>query len=212
MPTQRLSMGKTREILRLTWDKKRSGRQAAISCKVSPSTVSSVLRRGQVAGLKWPLPADLDDTALDALLYPAPLGKVERPEPDYAAVYRGLKDKGVTKQLAWMEYRENYPDGFGYSRFCWGYPEWSAHLHVTMRQTHRAGEKLFIDYAGHTIGVTDGDTGEVTEMQVFVATLGASNFTYAELHPGQDLHSWIGGHVRAFEYIGGVPKSACSTT
>ena len=206
MPAQRLSMRKTREILRLAWGRGLASRQVARSVRVSPSTVMAALSRATVAGLSWPLPEELDDAALDALLYPGQKARRGRPEPDYAVMYRELKKKGVTLQLLWQSYREQHPDdGYGYSCFCERYRRWRKKLDVTMRQEHRAGDKLFVDYAGQTIGVTDRDTGEVTDYQVFVATLGASNFTYVELHSSQDLHSWIGGHMRAFEYIGGVP-------
>lgn len=207
MPAQRLSMRKTREILRLAWGQRLPGRQVARSCHVSPSTVSGALSRATVAGLSWPLPDDLDDDALEALLYPGPKARTGRAQPDYKETYREMKRKGVTLRLLWQEYRERHPDdGFGYSCFCEGYRRWRKKLDTTMRQEHRAGEKVFVDYAGQTIGITDRDTGEVTEMQVFVATLGASNFTYVEVHRAQDLHSWVGGHMRAFEYFGGVPS------
>ncbi len=206
MPTQRVSMRKTREILRLGWGRGLPGRQVARSCRVSPSTVSGALSRATVAGLSWPLPEELDDAALEALLYPGQKARSGRAEPDYPAIYRELKRKSVTLRLLWQTYREQYPDdGYGYSCFCERYRQWRKKLDVTMRQVHRAGEKLFVDYAGQTVGVTNRDTGEVTQMQVFVATLGASNFTYVEVHKSQDLHSWIGGHMRAFEYFSGVP-------
>ncbi len=207
MPAQRLSMRKTREILRLRWGVGLAGRQVARSCNVSPSTVYKVMGRAKLAGLSWPLPDDLDDAALDALLYPRPSRSRSRVAPDFPAMYRELKQKGVTLQLLWCEYRERYPtDGYGYTQFCEKYRRWRKELSVTMRQSHRAGEKLFVDYAGHTIDVTDPETGELTAHQVFVAVLGASNYTYVELHEAQNVRSWVGGHARAFEYFGGVTE------
>jgi len=165
--------------------------------------VHDTLARAQLARLSWPLPEDLDDAALEALLYPGQKGRKGRPEPEYARMYRELRRKGVTLQLLWHEYRADHPDnGYGYSQFCDRYRRWRKQLDVTMRQEHRAGDKLFVDYAGQTVGVTDPDTGEVTDYQVFVATLGASNFTYVEIHESQKLRLWIGGHMRAFEYFG----------
>jgi transposase len=175
------------------------------SCNVSPSTVHDTVARARLAGLSWPLPDDMDDAALEALLYPGPRGRAGRPEPDYPQMYRELKRKGVTLQLLWLEYREDHPDdGLGYSCFCGRYRRWRKQLDLTMRQEHQAGEKVFVDYAGQTIGVTDPLTGEVTDYQVFVATLGASNFTYVEVHEAQSLRCWVGGHMRAFEYFHGV--------
>ncbi len=208
MPAHRLSMRKTREILRLRWGLGLAGRMAARSCKVSASTVHDVLARAKLAGLSWPLPAELDDAALEALLYPGKPASRHRPLPDCAAMYRELRQKGVTLQLLWHEYRMRYPDdGLGYSAFCERYRAFRKKLEVTMRQEHRAGEKMFVDYAGQTVGVTDPETGEVTQLQVFVATLGASNYTYCEVHASQDLRCWTMAHMRAFEFFGGVPEA-----
>ncbi len=207
MPAHRLTMRKTREILRLRWSVGLAGRAAARSCKVSASTVHDVLARAKQAGLSWPLPDKLDDAGLEALLYPGAPASRQRPLPDCAVMYRELRRKGVTLQLLWHEYRERYPDdGLGYSAFCERYRAFRKRLEVTMRLEHRGGEKMFVDYAGQTIGVTDPETGEVTELQVFVATLGASNFTYCEAHASQDLRCWTMAHMRAFEYFGGVAE------
>jgi transposase len=125
--------------------------------------------------------------------------------PDFEAIYRELKRKGVTLQLLWQEYKQQHPDdGYQYSQFCERYRRWRAQLDVVMRQEHRAGEKLFVDYAGQTMPVIDPETGEVRELSVFVAVLGASNYTYAEVHEDQTLASWIRGHIHAFEFFRGV--------
>jgi transposase len=168
--------------------------------------VSSAVARARLASLSWPLPEGLDDAELEARLYPGQQPVKPRAELDFAAIYRELKrGDGVTLQLLWYEYRQRELDGYGYSQFCSLFRGWRKQLDVVMRQSHRGGDKLFVDYAGQTLGVTDRDTGEVTELQVFVATLGASNYTYAELHESQSLRYWLGGHMRAFEYFGGVP-------
>ena len=205
MPGARLSMRKTREILRLRWADKRSLREIGLACGVGSTTVHDVLARAKAAGLRWPLPDDVDDAVLEAKLYAPPEGGRERPLPDFAAVYRELKRRGVTLELLWQEYRVAHPnDGYGYSRFCDLYREWRGQLDVVMRQEHRAGEKLFVDWAGMTMSIVDATTGEVKEHPVFVAALGASSFTYAEVCESQALRCWIAGHIHAFEYVGGV--------
>ena len=117
-----------------------------------------------------------------------------------------LRGKNVTLFLLWQEYREANPDGYQYSWFCEHYRAWQGKLDLVMRQDHRAGEKLFVDYAGHTVPVIDRTTGEIHEAQVFVAVMGASNYTYAEATWSQTLPDWIGSHIRAFEFLGGVPE------
>jgi transposase len=198
-------MRKLREVIRLRLDAKQSGRAIARSCQLSPATVSGYLGRIADAKLTWPLPDALQsDEALERLLFPDerhPLA--QRPEPDWAQVHRELKKKHVTKQLVWLEYREGHPDGYQYSQFCARYARWAKRLSVTMRQTHRAGEKMFIDFSGDGIDIVDPATGECQRAKLFVAVLGASNLTYAEPALSEDLPAWIGGHVRALEYFGG---------
>ena len=201
-------MRKIREVLRLKWAAGMSNRRIAASCGVSRPTVSEYLRRAESAGLSWPLPADASDARLERLLFPPPpdLPASARGVPDFAEVHRQLKRKGVTLFLLWQEYRAACPDGYQYSWFCERYGVWRGKLDVVMRQDHRAGEKLFVDYAGQTVGVIDRTTGELRQAQVFVAVLGASNYTYAEATWTQGLPDWIGAHVRAFEFIGGAPE------
>jgi transposase len=205
MPATRLSMRKTREILRLRCGEGRSLREVALSCGTGAATVHGVIVRARVAGLTWPLPADLDDAELEARLYPPPRGRANRPLPDFAALYRELKRRGVTLELLWQEYRAAQGDaGYGYSRFCDLYRQWRGQLDVVMRQEHCAGEKLFVDWAGMSMEIVDAATGEVTAHPVFVAALGASSFSYAEVCASQALTWWVQGHIHAYEYIGGV--------
>jgi transposase len=177
---------------------------------VARSTVQLCLDRTAAAGLSWPLPATLTDQALEAMLF-APLGG-SRPgarhkaEPDWTAIHQELRRPGVTLLLLWQEYRAIHPGGYGYSRWCELYRSWESRLSPTMRQAHPAGERLFVDYAGHTVEVVDGSTGELRSAQVFVAVLGASNYTYAEATWSQGLPDWIGAHVRALAFLGGVPR------
>jgi transposase len=154
----------------------------------------------------------LSDEALGRLLYPPPqlATKVLRPQPDWAAIHRELRRPGVTLQLLWEEHRGIHPDGYGYSRYCELYRAWEGRLSPTMRQLHVAGERMFVDYAGTTLEVVDGTTGEVRVCQLFVAALGASNYTYAEATFTQRLVDWIGSHTRAFAFFGGVTAQIVS--
>lgn len=208
MSQVRLSMRKLEEILRLKYEAGLSHRAIAQSCSVSPSTVSEYITHAQAAGLSWPLPEGLSAEQLDELLFPqrAPASGRSIPPPDWAAVHKELRRKSVTLSLLWVEYRQEHPEGYGYSQFCQHYRQWARQLKPMMRQKHRAGEKLFIDYAGQTVPVVAPQTGEIRAAQIFVAVLGASNYTYAEAHESQELAHWIGAHVRALAFLGGVPE------
>ena len=208
MPQTSLSMRKIEEILRLKYQGGLSHRAIAKSCAVSASTVSTYLTHAKAAGLSWPLPEGVSAEQLETLLFPAQGSAAERdiPQPDWKSIRKELKRKGVTLSLLWVEYRQDHPEGYGYSQFCHRYRQWAQLLDPVMHQEHKAGEKLFVDYAGQTVKVVDPHTGEIREAQVFVATLGASNYTYAEAHWQQDLPNWIGAHVRAFEFLGGAPE------
>ena len=208
MPAKRLSMRKIKEVLRLKWGKGMSNRKIATSCGIGRLTVSEYLRRAEEAGVGWPLPADLDDARLERQLFPPPpdLPAQVRGIPDWLVIHRELKLKSVTLFLLWQEYRTAHPDGYQYSWFCDHYRAWQGKLDVVMRQDHRAGEKLFIDYAGQTVPIIDRATGEICEAQIFVAVLGASNYTYAEATWSQSLPDWIGSHIRTFSFLGGITE------
>lgn len=201
-------MRKIREVLRLFHEQGRSRRQIAQSLGLAHSTVGRYLRRAERAGLGWPLPVELDDRALEARLFPpAPSPGTSRPVPEWRRIYEELSShKGVTLQLLWLEYRENHPDGYGYSRFCELYRAWRDQLDVVLRQTYRAGEKCFVDYAGVPVEVVDAETGELREAVVFVGVLAASNYTFVDLAWSRSLPDWIAAHVRMFAFFGGVPE------
>ena len=201
-------MRKIREVLRLKWQNGCHNKQIATSCKIARSTVREYLKRAQEAGLSWPLDPELDESTLESMLFPVKeAGSTpERQIPSMEYLFRELKRKSVTLQLLWYEYKQANPEGYQYSQFCNIYRQWVKKLDVTLRQEHRAGEKLFIDYAGQTISIVGRKTGEITEAQIFVATLGASNYTFAEASLSQDLPSWIKSHVHAFEFFGGVTE------
>ncbi|MCR5880230.1 IS21 family transposase [Phenylobacterium sp. J367] len=208
MPSERLSMRRIRELLRLRFEVGLSTRLIASSLGISKGAVSDYLQRAQVAGLGWPLPEALDDTALERRLFPGqPPSKAPRAEPDWAAVDRELRRKGVTRSLLWQEYRAEHPDGYGYAWFCQHYDAWKARQAPTMRQRHRGGEKVFVDYAGDTLEVIDPETGAVRPMKLFVAAMGASSYVYAEARPSEGLADWIGCHVGLFAALGGVPAT-----
>src|SRR5665811_1568941 len=213
MSGQRLPMRKIRDVLRLSAGGM-SKRKIAISLSVGATAAGDCIRRARRSGLAWPLPDDLGDEALEVRLYPASAAlaesKARRPQPAWPAIHRELRRKGVTLQLLWEEHRAAHPDGHGYSRFCEVYRTWEGRLSPTMRQTHVAGERLFVDYAGTTLEVIDGTTGEVIAAQLFVATLGASSYTYAEATFTQGLADWIGSHTRAFAFFGGVSAMVVS--
>lgn len=207
MPQEPLSMRKIREILRLKHECHLSNRAIGRSLRIAHSTVAECLRRFREAGLGWPLPEGLDDDHLSALLYPPPPAPSTRvlPEPNWAHVHQELRRKGVTLQLLWEEYHKAHPEGFRYSRFCERYAAWKKRVEPSMRQTYKAGDKCFVDYAGPTLPVVDPDTGQIRDAYLFVGTLGASSYTYAEAHFHQDLANWTAAHVRMFAFFGGAP-------
>lgn len=207
MPGKRVSMRKIREALRLKWGLGVDERQIAKSCRISRSTLWEYLRRAKDSGLSWPLPDELDDAALEALLFKGdPNRGAKRPEPAWQEIHRERKRKGVTLLLLWQEYIAQHPEGYGYVTFTIKYRKWRGGLDATMRQDHKAGEKLFVDYAGMTLPITDPHSGEVRDAQIFVATLGASNYSYSEATWSQGLGDWLDSHRRALEFFGGSPQ------
>ena len=207
MANNRLSMRKITEVLRLYFEHNRSKREIARIIGASPSTVTDYLSRAKLSGLSYPLPPDVDEAALERRLFPpSEPSAVQRPAPDWAAVHAGLRRKGVTLDLLWQEYKAERTDGFQYSAFCEHYRRWRQHLSLSMRQTHTPGERLFIDYAGPTVEITEMHSGEIRQAQIFVAVLGASNYTYIEATWSQQLPDWIGSHVRALDFFGGVTE------
>ena len=179
MPTPRVLMSKIRQALRLLADAGLSMRQVAAALGVSKSTVSEIAMYARDAGVDWPLATTLSDDELQARLYPPPRPRSStRQEPDYAVLHQELKRPGVTLQLLWEEYRAGAGDAaYRYSAFCEKYRAWVKRQKRSMRQVHPGGERLFVDYAGQTVPVVDPVSGEIRRAQVFVAVLGASNYT-----------------------------------
>jgi len=201
-------MRKVKEALRLKFSCGLSISGIARSLNVARSTVSEYLSRADSARISWPLPSDIDDDALERLLFPVSpsVPSSTRPLPDFSDIHEELKRKGVTLLLLWQEYKARHPDGYQYTRFCNRYRKWKGQLDLPMRFNHKAGEKLFVDYCGPTLPVVNRKTGEVREAQIFVAVLGASSYTFTEASWTQSLPDWIGSHVRAFDYFGGVTE------
>src|SRR5271169_3372726 len=202
-------MRKLKEVLRLH-SLGLSQHQIARSCSISQSTVHEYLAAAQAAGMTWPAPEHWDDQQIERTLFPqrpAPAIWRKHPEPDWAHLHQELQThKDLTLQLLWQEGRESNPDGYGYSRFCDLYRRWLKKLDVVLRQEHRAGEKMFVDYAGATIPIHNAESGEAHGAAVFVAVLGASSYMFAEATTGQDLRNWIGSHMRAFGVFHGVSE------
>jgi len=208
MSRKRTSMRKIKDVLRLRFESKLSVRQVGRACNLRRSTVNDYLTRAKTAGVSWPIPEDWDDKELEGRLFsekPTPSG-LGKSLPDWAEVYEEVKKRGVTLQLLSEEYLSDYPDGIRYSQFCDLFKKWKRKLNAVMRQQYKWGEKCFVDYAGQTIPVTDPETGDTRKAQIFIAVLGASNYTYCEAQSDQKLRNWINGHVRTCDYYQGVPE------
>lgn len=198
-------MRQLREVLRLTYEARLPQRAIAKACRVGLGTVSTYLQRATAAGLSWPLPPELDDGALEARLFPRPALATDRARPAWAEVHQELKKAGVTLALLWQEYRAAHPDGYAYSQFCEHYRQWRRALRPSMRQVHRAGEKLFVDFSGKRPSLVDPATGDEIAVELFVGVLGASGLIYAEATRSQDLASWVDAHGRMLDYFQGSP-------
>ena len=207
-------MRKLREVLRLRFELKLGYQQIGRGCSIAVSTVHKYLKCAEAAGVTWPLPEDWDEARVEAAVFPRREPNIAehhpaRKPPDFAAIHEQLRgNKYVTLQLLWEEYRDADAAGYRYSRFCELYQRWRSKLDLVLRQEHKAGEKMFVDWAGATIPVYDRDTGLAAPSSLFVATLGASSYTWAEATRDQQMESWLRAHVHAFEYFGGIPALA----
>lgn len=203
-----LSMIKIRDILRQRYELNSSYRGIARSLNISLSTVGEYLRRAKAADIRWPLPEGMSDDELRNLLFlPSTDGSTSsKPQPDWAYVHIELAKKGMTLLLLWREYKEQHNNGLGYTQFCKHYQTYRQHLQPVMRQRHKAGEKVFVDYAGMTMPWLDANTGEIHEAQIFVGTLGASHYTFVHASASQQLPDWLESHRLMFDYFGGVSE------
>jgi len=208
MPTKRLSMRQLREILRLHLQSQLGVRHIHRSLRLSVGVVSKILNKAQELGLDWDSTQQLDEVQLAQLFYPRSNNQLSSTMvmPSWSQARTDLTGKNVTKYLLWEEYTQQHPNSsYSYSQYCYHFATWLGKQKRSMRQIHKAGDTLFVDYAGQTMPVVNGTTGEVRYAQIFVAVLGASNYTYAEATWSQSLPDWLGSHVRAFEFINGVP-------
>ena len=208
MPTAPISMRKLKEILRLKYGANLTHRQIAKSLSISPSSVSTYANRAAQLGItSWPLDDTWDDSKLTRAFFATKVQPKQYYLPDWLTVKQGLRCKTMTLLLLWQEYAEQHPEGhYSYNHYCRQYKAWLKTQKLSMRQHHKAGEKLFVDYCGPTIPIVNPRTGESRTAQVFVAVMGASNYTYAEATLSQGLEDWIMSHVRCFEFLGGVPE------
>src|SRR5450432_2527595 len=209
VPTKQLSMRKTREILRLKWVLGRSHREITNTLAVALGTTTQVVRRAERAKItSWSDVDLLSDEELDARMYPPPVQNGEpRPEPNLPAIHIELRRTGVTLRLLHEEYVAANPNAYGYTKYVALYNAWAERLKITMRQVHKAGEKCFVDYSGAKPSIVDRNTGVRVEVELFVAVMGASNYTYAEVTATQRSADWIASHVRVVEFFGGTPRA-----
>jgi len=207
MARPRKNMSQLRDILRLTMQLGLSGNQAEQSLSISRMKVQKCIQRAKAASLRWSDISEMSDEALETLLFPPPPVKENKAAGiDWVNVHKELKRKSVTKRLLWEEHFPEEVSGLSYSQFCRRYKAWLAERNLSMRQEHKAGEKLFVDFAGHTILITDRETGEVTKAEIFVATFGASNYTFFRAVASQQIPDWLAVHIQALRFFGGVPK------
>ena len=206
MAREPLPMCKIEQILKLHFSEGLSVRKIAQRLGLKRSTVNDYLKRASRAGVSWPLSSERTEHNLYSTLLSSPERSSTRPLPDWNYIHEELRKKGVTLQLLHQEYLESHPEGYRYSQFCERYRRFRKTLNVCMRQTYRAGEKLFVDYAGQRIAVHDKPNAKISKAHLFVAVLGVSNYTYAEAFRSGGLEDWIAAHVNAFEYFGGVTE------
>jgi len=204
MPAEKVSMRKIKELLKLHHEQV-SNREIARRLGIGAGSVSRYLARAKAVNLVWPLNDEWSEDKIYSVLFPTEHKSSVYPLPDFGKVHQELKRKGVTLMLLWYEYQQQNPGGYSYSRYCELYQEFAGKCTPSMRLTHRAGEKLFVDYSGLTVPWTDKETGEIHRAQIFVAVLGASNYTFIEATSDQSLWSWVESHVHAFEFFSGVP-------
>ncbi|MBI2859660.1 MAG: IS21 family transposase [Chloroflexi bacterium] len=210
MTNKRLPMRKIKEVLRLKYVCGLGEREIAQSCRIARTTVGNYLKRAEAAGLTWSVASGQTEAELESRLFlwgNSP-SDPPRPLPDCQYIYDQLRDYrkvNLTLTQLWLEYKERHPDGYQYTQFCEYYHRWRGKLDYCMRQEHRAGEKLFIDYCDG-LSIVVPATGELTLTQLFVAVWGASSYTYAEATLTQTLPNWVGSHVRAFAYFNCAPR------
>ena len=199
-------MKKIREVIRLRFDRGASIGQIATACKMGRSTVGEYLDRAAGANITWPLPEGLSDAELQSQLFPAKRKANSRPVPDWNEVRKQLTRKGVTLLLLWQEYIALNPEGYGYTRYTGLFKNWLATSELSMLQPHKAGEKLWVDWAGLKMSLADAETGELSEISVFVSAMGSSQMIFARAFESENSRNWLEAHVSAFGFYGAMPE------
>jgi len=206
MTQRKIEMRKIKEIIRL-YENNISQRDIGNSLNISKTAVQTVLNKYKLLDISFLDIENIDENDLEKIFYTNQKSdKSEKLSLDFSKINIELRKKGVTLQLLWSEYKDNNPDGLQYSRFCALYKEWTKYNTLVMRQTHKAGEKLFIDFSGLTIEWLNLEKNIIEKSEIFVSVLGASNYTFAYAVNSQSLENWIKSHVKAFEFYGGVPE------
>ena len=206
---QGLSMRTVREVLRLGLTTELSFRNIGRSLRLSHPTVQKYVQTARQIGLTWEQVQGMTEEELSQAMKVVEepvLVDDQRPMPDCAYIHQEMKKKSVTMVLLWQEYKDAHPNGYQLTQYRRFYRRFVKKLKLSLRQTYKFGDKLFVDYAGQTVPIHDRVTGAVAQAQIFVAALGASNYAYAEATADQSLASWIGSHVRTYAYMGGVAQ------
>jgi len=210
MPRKRVSMNKIREIIRLDEMAGLSQRAISKALSISRPVVSEYLSKVKKAGLSYNMIKTMDDDTLLQTITDTVCITNERYNTlhhKFDAISKELKRTGVTLQMLWHEYRQEHPNGYSYTQFCYHYQMWRSSSEITMHITHKAGDKMFVDFAGKKLEIVDKQTGEVTEVETFIAVLGASQYTYVEAVASQKKHDWIKVNQNAMYYFGGVSQA-----
>lgn len=203
MPKPRMALRMIKDVLRSKWEAGLSHAQTAAALRISKGAVAKYLGLAEAAGLTWEAVSAMEEAQIEAALLPKAAAAGRFAEPDWGRVHAELSRKGVTLMLLWEEYAAAHPGRrtWRYTQFCAHYKAFAASLKRSMRQHRRAGEKLFIDFAGSSVALSGG-----SRAQVFVASMGASGYTFACAAASQKLEDWVGCMVRALEFYGGVPQ------
>ena len=206
MARRRIKMNKIRKVIELNSKTSLSIRDIERATQLPSSTVNDYLKRFKKSEISLEQLSELSESEIYQKLFPGQQKKRGKIKPDFAKINRELRKKHITRQLLWEEYKEQYPEGMGYTQFCYHLSQWQKKLNISMRQIHKAGEKLFIDYSGLKGEITDRRTGKKRTVDIFVATLGASGYTYAEASENQKLESFIDSNINAFEFFEGISE------
>ena len=210
MPMRRISMNKVREIIRLYEECNLSQRSIARVLSISRPIVHEYIQKIRSSGLDYTATQKLEDDALLEIIEGSGKAQSERYQvirQKFEYFVKELKRTGVTLERLWQEYRDEHPDGFGYSQFCYHFQVWRNASELTMHIDHKVGDKSFVDFAGKRLEIVNRNTGEITDAEVFVSILGASQYTYVEAVATQQKHDWISANQNAFHYFGGVPRA-----